>query len=92
MTEQRAYQKFKTRIDSQSDREKILKTIEQYYILANDPCYNSEMEHQIMTGTDEQLKSFCLELCGEAINRDMIKYITTGTRGNIGSQLYQLLR
>lgn len=92
MTEQRAYQKFKTRIDSQNNREKILKTIEQYYILANDPCYTSEMEQALINRTDEQLKSFCLELCGEAINRDMIQYITTGTRGNIGSQLYQLLR
>ena len=50
------------------------------------------MEQALINGTDEKLKSFCLELCGEAINRDMIKYITTGTRGNIGSQLYQLLR
>ena len=89
MTEQRAYYKFKTRIE-QTSIDKILWTIENYYILADDPNYNNIKDHLNGRSLDE-LKELCLELCGEAINRDMINYFVSGTRGNIGPQLYKML-
>ncbi len=92
MTEQKAYQKFSTRIDFQTNNTKILLTIKGFYDLTNHSSYNDGMWESIARFNTKRLKSLCLELCGEAINRDMIEYIRTGTRGDIGTQLYRILK
>lgn len=92
MTEQKAYEKFKTRINNQNDRVKLFDTIKQYYVLSGDPYYTPEFEDKINNMTTEDIKKLCLELCGESINRDMIEYIIKGTRGDMGQKLYKMLK
>ena len=93
-TESKAYNKFKIRISS-TDKDKILDTIKKYYELAED-YISEEMKMKTYTYLSDQsiedLKSVCLELCGEAINRDMIQYLLKGIRGTIGPELYKILK
>jgi hypothetical protein len=91
MTEQKAYNKFQSRIN-QTDRDKILRTIKNYYILTQDSNYTDELWEYICQQDLNDIKSLCLTLCGEAINRDFIQYVLKGKRGNIGPQLYQMLK
>lgn len=90
-TEQKAYQRFATRINQQ-EKSKILLVIRGYYELAEDPSYSNELWGQITDLNLTELKDLCLELCGEAINRDMIHYFLNGSRGNIGPRLYEMLK
>ena len=87
-TESKAYNKFKIRISS-TDKDKILDTIKKYYELAED---YTEDYTDLSDQSIEDLKSVCLELCGESINRDMIQYLLKGIRGTIGPELYKILK
>lgn len=88
--EKDAYQKFKTLIaemqESEENTIKIMKAIEIFY--TQDPGnVNFTKETPF-----ESKKSTLLELAGEAINRDMIAFIRTGKRGNLGSLIYKELK
>ncbi|GAH12237.1 unnamed protein product, partial [marine sediment metagenome] len=72
-------------------RENLVTCITQFYELGEPGGLQTEFRDRMCTMPLDALKSACLELCGEAINRDMITFVKMGTRGTFGSQLYRTL-
>lgn len=95
--EKDTYQKFKTALgtlqDNESGNSKLRSLASIYYNNAlGEIPWSSSQHNYDKIGTFEQRRSFVLELCAEAINRDMITYIRTGKRGDLGSKMYKIVK
>jgi len=91
-SEQQAYFKIKSRLDNLTDRDKLLSACETYFNLALGERPWTEQRSLIEPLPLPQLQQLTLELSAEAINRDMIDYVTTGFRGNLANKMYQALK
>lgn len=92
-----AYEKFKDGLDKLQDNEadnlKLSKLAEMYYDNAQGEAkWIISQHHFAKFNNFEKKRAFVLELCVEAINRDMIDFIIKGQRGNLGSQMYRILK
>lgn len=94
--ENEAYQKIKTKINEMDPRDdnrnKLLAAVAYYYDNAEKELNWDKMSYKITKMDFSQLKSVTLELSGEGINRDMIEYVRTGTRGKLASTMYDKLK
>jgi len=71
-----------------------LKAIRVFYDVAEPTKYEQlplEVREEIEAYSDEELLSFCTELCTEAINRDFVSYVSTGQEGTVGKTVYNAL-
>jgi len=71
-----------------------LRAINKYFEIAETSSYENlpEETRRRIEATDETLKSFCKEICAEAINRDFCSYVSTGETGNVGRETFNALR
>jgi hypothetical protein len=95
--EKAAYQKFRILINGTSERDEhavqnkkiLMQTAQMFYDLGEPTLRWGEIELGLNPLDLANLKKAVLELSLEAINRDMIEYIRTGTRGNFAARLYK---
>ena len=92
-----AYEKFKDGLDKLQDNEadnlKLSKMAEIYYDNAvGETKWNISQHNFAKFNSFEKKRDFVLELCAEAINRDMLDFISKGQRGNLGSRMYRILK
>lgn len=93
--EKEAYLKIKSVVDSMDDNDdskrKLIAAARIFYTLCENNTWK-KYEQQFRILHFFQLKPFVLELWGEAVNRDMISYIQTGTGGTVSTQMYDALK
>lgn len=92
-----AYQKFKTDLkklqDNEADNLKLSKMAEIYYDNAEGETKWNISQHIFARFNNfEDKRTFVLKLCAEAINRDMLDFISKGKRGNLGSRMYRIVK
>lgn len=82
------------RIDCVS-KEGHLNAIKKFFELAEMDSYENQVTLEGRMKIEESpstIKSFCIEICTEAINRDFVSYVSTGNKGIIGSDVYNALK
>ncbi len=97
--EKAAYDKFKTLITQSStsgqagirNRELLVEVVKRFHDIGEPTIPWETISDQWATASIRDIKKMALELCGEAVNRDMIQYISTGIRGNFGPSLYTII-
>lgn len=90
--EQRAFQKFQAKVAT-SPMKDLLFAIKQFYIGSNgtQPDWSPELEQHFNSLSLSELRDICNELAIEAINMDMIAFVTKGNRGNFLNEMYKYL-
>lgn len=86
------WEKMSIRIDG-GNREKWLSAIKKFYEVAETRSYEDLPPgvRTIIESNDESIKSFCRDLCLEAINRDFCSLLSTGDVGPVGREVYESL-
>ena len=96
-----AHQKFKDLIKPMSNkdldsyktnRDKLLLAAKVFYDNAEGEQPWVNMRPQFMEIGWDELKEIVIEIAGEGINRDMIQYIKTGKRGDLGARMYRAIQ
>lgn len=95
--ERRALEKFKERLknftdDTIENKTKLLAVAECYYKSAEGERPWETINEHFKSLCYIELKNLVLQLCAEGINRDMIKFIQTGTRGTLAKNMYNKLK
>lgn len=79
------YAKMIMRINGAS-RDRHIAAIQKFFELGEDKLFDrTSLEGK----SDDEVKTFCIEICTEAINRDFCTYISTGEKSNVGSEVYK---
>jgi hypothetical protein len=88
------YNKMIKRIE-EGDRLTWLNAIRSYYDNATgEVVWDQKTEEErkyIENANDSTVKSICIDLCREAINRDFVSWVTKGTEGPVGKRVYEAL-
>ena len=83
-----AYEKIKSDINKIDSRDKIIKTIEYYYVCTSkygqSPLSN-ETKNKICEMETQELQKLMVELMNESVNKDMCHYISTGVNPKIAN-------
>ena len=88
---QSAVTKFNSRI-RRGDRQKWMNCIYSYYKNVEQiDLDQDERKNFYTTANDTVVKSMCIKLCMEAINRDYCTWVLTGQEGRMAHELYQKL-
>lgn len=88
-----AFLKFKNRLETITEKEKplLMESAKIYYQQTKDMTWE-DAHLQFLILTWDTLKKSILDLAGEAINRDMLMYITSGKWGLIAQEMYKAIK
>ncbi len=81
-----------------ANKDDHLRAIRKFFELAENKNYDDlDMETRTkIEKSDNSIKKFCTEVCGEAINRDMCYFLvnknSSSNRVQIGSEVYKALK
>lgn len=85
------YRKMMDRVEK-CGRDKWLNAIITFFNVAEIETWDEktlDSQNRIRNLSDKDMKSFCQELCREAINRDYVNWVASGVEGNVGRDVYK---